>query len=579
MTARIWKTFRKLHLMLYVLFVMMTGMGSITADLFEKYSLIDVKLIQTEWKKSMDAKAGGKTYVPPRDIQDRMFKPLGPPRKTTYVYKKGSGWQEDDTQITLGRRGSGIENHYFWLLLIWLWPLYRFYFSSKKHNIARIEKRIINLPLFILTLVWIIAVSRYFFNVTAYASQYGDPDLRIKLVFAVSSLVFGTFASYLNLELTQLYIKRFIARPFFLKNNPHGIKRGISISLTMKHAMMMFSLAMFPLLLCLYVPVFFNSDIIAGFRGSASPEILFFQHHHILIPCLIIAVIAGIMFIFQLTSIALFRLNVQKPINALVGRMKSVAAGDFGCKTSVLYSDEIGKLKGHFNMMLDGLIEREKIKDTFGKYVSIEIAEKILKTGKVNLAGEEIRATVLFSDIRNFTPLSEKLTPSELIRFLNVYFSHITKPIMENRGVINKFMGDAVMAIFSPVFGVKDHSTAGLRAAIGMKSALRDFNSLKAHPSVGFGVGLHTGDLIAGNVGTENRLEYTVLGDTVNVAARIESQTKSVKTEILISSIVMQEINSSDFPGVRFIECAPVLMKGKSHPMSLFRVEDEETAA
>ena len=298
-----------------------------------------------------------------------------------------------------------------------------------------------------------------------------------------------------------------------------------------------------------------------------------FEEMRALLPIIIVGCLVGMILVLQLISILLYRFNVQKPVSALVRRMKTVAAGDFDCKTSVLYADELGQLKGHFNMMLDGLVERDKIKDTFGRYVSMEIAEKIMKSGKVNLAGEEIQATLLFSDIRGFTPLSEKLPPVELIRFLNEYFTYITKPIAENRGVINKFIGDAVMAIFSPVFGVENHQAAALKAALGMKEALKDFNAQGRHPEVFFGVGLHSGGLVAGNVGTEARLEYTVLGDTVNVASRIESQTKAAASPILASEILINSLDKTTFPDVNFIECEPVLMKGKSKPMVLYKVE------
>ena len=339
---------------------------------------------------------------------------------------------------------------------------------------------------------------------------------------------------------------------------------------------MMFSLAMVPLLLCIYVPVFSNLDVfgsLADRSGSAWTSAFLYEHARVLLPILITGVMAVLILGFQALSILLYRLNIQTPVSALVRRMKAVAAGDFNCKTSVFYADELGQLKGHFNMMLDGLVERDHIKDTFGRYVSLEIAEKIMKSGKVNLAGEEIQATVLFSDIRGFTPLSETLPPVELIRFLNEYFTYITRPITENKGVINKFMGDAVMAIFSPVFGVEDHQEAAARAALGMREALREFNARQRYPEVFFGVGVHSGGLVAGNVGTAERLEYTVLGDTVNVASRIESQTKTAATQILLSEATVQGINIKNFPGIVFTGCAPVLMKGKSKPMVLYKAE------
>jgi len=445
---------------------------------------------------------------------------------------------------------------------------------------VRIESRIINLPIVIFVLGWLMALQLYFVKVASYCAHYGPAPVRIKVVFCVSSLLFAAFVSYLNLELTGLYIRRHVARPFFLKNNPYGLKNGFAVSLTLRYALMVFSLAMVPLVLGLYIPVFANLDLLLKLKDAQNTGwdwLYSYDNVRTLVTIFLLACLAVMMLVFQAVSIFLYRFNVQAPVSALVRRMKAVAAGDFSCKTSVLYTDELGQLKGHFNMMLDGLVERDHIKDTFGRYVSLEIAEKIMKSGKVNLAGEEIQATVLFSDIRGFTPLSETLPPVELIRFLNEYFTYITKPIAENKGVINKFMGDAVMAIFSPVFGVQNHQAAALRAALGMREALKAFNAQGKYPEVFFGVGMHSGALVAGNVGTAERLEYTVLGDTVNVASRIESQTKDAATQILASEALVQGVDKRMFPGFTFIECAPVLMKGKSKPMVLYKVEPAES--
>ena len=569
--SKLWGKFGRLHLGLYFLFSLMVSFGGITAFFFEKYSLLDTGLVKTEWQSSVDAGAKRESYIPSQTTRDKFFKSLNLNKRVEKRWVRGELREE----IRYESPGAGLQ-FYFLLLVVWLWPLYRHYFSRKPQDLARIEGRIINLPLAIFVLGWVIAAQRYFSSAAGYAEQFGAAPDRVKLVFAVSALLFGAFVSYLNLELTGLYIRRFMAKPFFAANNPYGLKRGFAVSLTLRYALMIFSLGMVPLLLGLYVPIYSNLDVFwkifsSGEEGKALA--LLAEHIRMLVPIAIVGVLTVLILIFQAVSIWLYRLNVQAPVSALVERMKAVAAGDFSCKTSVLYADEFGQLKGHFNMMLDGLLERDHIKDTFGRYVSMEIAEKIMKSGKVNLAGEEIHATVLFSDIRGFTPLSEKLPPVELIRFLNEYFTHIGKPIADNKGVINKFMGDAVMAIFSPVFGVENHQEAALKAAIGMRQALREFNALKRYPEVGFGVGLHSGGLVAGNVGTAERMEYTVLGDTVNVASRIESQTKDISTQILISEAVVQGVDKKAFPGFDFVEGAPVLMKGKSKPMVLYRVE------
>lgn len=561
----------RLHLGLYFLFILMVGFGSVTSDFLESYSMVDMELLKTEWTRVSESYGRGEKVEVAASDWTRVFRPLPSRERTKVIFKGGKFEKQEFTAET-----ESVGGLYALFLIPWLWPLYRHYFGKKKPPQEVVERRIINLPLVLFALSWIEAIHRYFLSVSGYEMLYGAVPDKLKLVFVISSILKGVFVSYLNLEITGAYIRRFIARPFFCETDPHGLKHGFSVNLTMRYAMMMFSLATVPLLLCIYIVAYGGLDLFIpvykALKAGTQP-LVDYSHGRVLVPLVFMSVMTGLILLIQALSLLFYRWNVQVPISALVRRMKAVAAGDFDCKTSVFYTDELGQLKGHFNMMLDGLVERDHIKDTFGRYVSIEIAEKIMKSGKVNLAGEEIQATVLFSDIRDFTPLSEKLPPAELIKFLNEYFSHITAPIMENRGVINKFIGDAVMAIFSPVFGVEDHRSAALRSALGMRAALARFNALDKHPQISFGVGLHSGGLVAGNVGTAERLEYTVLGDTVNVASRIESQTKVAGAQILLSDAVMAGINTDEFPGVKFVKGQPVLMKGKSEPLTLYTAE------
>jgi adenylate cyclase len=249
--------------------------------------------------------------------------------------------------------------------------------------------------------------------------------------------------------------------------------------------------------------------------------------------------------IITLVGLIFLQNGFSKPILLLNEKMTHLAKGNFDVKTRIYSNDEIGSLKLHFNQMVDQLKEREQIKDIFGKYLSEEIARKLIK-GEINLGGEEVTGTVLFSDIRNFTSMSEKMTPSEVINFLNKYFSFIAEPILKNGGVINKFIGDAVMVIFSPVFGNTDYCNIAVKTAIQMKMQLKLFNeTYPEYNQVRFGIGIHTGNLVAGNVGVKERLEYTVLGDTVNIASRLESQTKILGENIILSKSVADQINLS----------------------------------
>jgi class 3 adenylate cyclase len=264
--------------------------------------------------------------------------------------------------------------------------------------------------------------------------------------------------------------------------------------------------------------------------------------------------------------------GVQVPLDGLIRRMKGVAGGDYS-KTRIYFSDEVANLKAGFNDMVDGVKEREELQDTFGKYLSIEIARELIHNKKVNLGGENMEAAVMFCDIRNFTPLSETMNASALVEFLNHYFLYITPPINENNGVINKFIGDAVMAIYTPMLGSDDYAADAVRAAAGMRQALAEFNaSDKAPGKVEFGIGIHCGKLVAGNIGTKARLEYTFIGDTVNIASRLESKTKDLDTDIIVSAAAMERAKGSLGGGIRFEPLGKVALKGKSETQEIYKV-------
>jgi adenylate cyclase len=264
--------------------------------------------------------------------------------------------------------------------------------------------------------------------------------------------------------------------------------------------------------------------------------------------------------------------GIQLPLNGLIDKMRRVAGGEF-VKTRIYFSDEVANLKAGFNDMVDGLKEREELQDTFGKYLSIEIARELINNKKVNLGGEDMEAAVMFCDIRNFTPLSETMSASSLVEFLNNYFHYITPPIKEHNGVINKFIGDAVMAIYTPMLGSADYAADAVRAAAAMRRALAEYNaSGKAPGKVEFGIGIHCGKLVAGNIGTAARLEYTFIGDTVNVASRLESKTKDFKTDIIVSEAAMEKARGSLGGAIIFEPLGKTALKGKAETMELYKV-------
>ncbi|MFP4362350.1 MAG: adenylate/guanylate cyclase domain-containing protein [Spirochaetia bacterium] len=221
------------------------------------------------------------------------------------------------------------------------------------------------------------------------------------------------------------------------------------------------------------------------------------------------------------------------PVKKLTGAIQSVEEGRIDAKTPVISSNEIGTLEANFNAMTEGLSEREKIRDTFGKYVTPSIAREIMQTQGTSL-GQERTVTFLFTDIANYTSISEKLTPTEVVEFLNKYFTEIVRIITNHKGVVNKFIGDAVFAMFNVPASDPDHGLHAVQAGIAIRALSSEAVSLNG-TAIQTRIGINTGRAVVGNIGSEDRLEYTAIGDAVNVAQRLEAYNKQVGTNLLIS--------------------------------------------
>jgi len=186
---------------------------------------------------------------------------------------------------------------------------------------------------------------------------------------------------------------------------------------------------------------------------------------------------------------------------------------------------------------------RAHLQKAIGPYVSTSVVEKILESSKLpDLGGETLNVTVLFSDIRSFTTISEKLAPYEVVEMLNEYFSRACEPILTHGGMVDKFIGDAVMAVFGAPAPLPEQERKALKAALAMLKQARDFRKWLAErfpdrglPEFRIGIGLHTGEAVIGNIGSEKRMGYTAIGDTVNIASRLESMCKKLGWEIVVS--------------------------------------------
>jgi adenylate cyclase len=215
---------------------------------------------------------------------------------------------------------------------------------------------------------------------------------------------------------------------------------------------------------------------------------------------------------------------------------------------------------------------KEKIKQAMGKYISQDVMKNVVKNiDELGLGGKRAIVTVLFSDIRGFTSLSEKMTAEEVSKILNEYFSQMEPIITKYNGVINKFIGDAVMAIFGEPIQDINHPKNAVKCAYEMLKKveyLREKWLSEGKPKIEIGVGINTGEAFIGNIGTETRMEYTVIGDTVNLASRIEGYNKVYKTNLLVSSSTYNYI--SDIADV--IKIKEVQIRGKSKKMDIYEV-------
>ncbi|MBN2618598.1 MAG: adenylate/guanylate cyclase domain-containing protein [Spirochaetales bacterium] len=291
---------------------------------------------------------------------------------------------------------------------------------------------------------------------------------------------------------------------------------------------------------------------------------------------LFLGIVPGLFFslIYIIKIVSWSNTSILKPINELLFAMKKVAKGNLDSYTVVRSREETGELAYGFNQMLDGLKDRDRIKSLFGQYLSAEISEEILK-GNVDLDGSMYQATILFADIRGFTSLSETITPHQTISFLNEYYNVMIDVIHQHGGIIDKFLGDGVLVLFGVPIASIDHADRAVSAAFKMREKLEEFNSKRESEglfTIKIGIGIHTGEVIAGNVGNSNKLEYTVIGDTVNVASRIESLTKQFETELLIGETVYNNLSLNSTVKKRFEKLDGVTLRGKRVKVNLLKL-------
>ncbi len=280
--------------------------------------------------------------------------------------------------------------------------------------------------------------------------------------------------------------------------------------------------------------------------------------------------ILGIVLVIAIVIVYFFSKSISQPIKELAIATERVEEEDYSVRVKPKSRDEIGLLAYSFNKMVKGLEERERMKDAFGRFVNKEVAEKALK-GEIKLGGEKKECAVFFSDLRGFTAMSEKMKPEEVVEYLNRYFTLMVDCVEKTHGIVDKFIGDAVMATWGAVTHYGNDAENAVNGALLMRKALIEFNKYNIehnHPVAKFGCGINYGEVISGQIGSEKRLEFTVIGDAVNLASRIEALNKPFATDILISQDLYEKVK--DIFDV--VKMPAIKVKGKSEPQTIYCV-------
>ena len=269
------------------------------------------------------------------------------------------------------------------------------------------------------------------------------------------------------------------------------------------------------------------------------------RQEHLLSRAILLVTVAAVGLVGLATLLLLlFARSVALPLVRLSQLAAKVGAGDLTVRCDVGGRDEVGALARRLNDMVDGLRERQLIREALGRYVGPSVSEVIL-AGQIELGGEEREVTLLFSDVRGFTAMAESMKPPEVVRVLNAYFEQMVESVFQHHGMLDKFIGDGLMAVFGAPRDVADHALCAVRCALDMRQRLIAVNATLREAGLSelnIGIGLHTGTVVVGNIGSTKRTEYTAIGDNVNLAARLESQTKEQGVDILMSEATFRTI-------------------------------------
>jgi adenylate cyclase len=418
---------------------------------------------------------------------------------------------------------------------------------------VRVHQRLLNEPFFLIALdlaIWITAAVLYSFILWAYGATR-PVILSTFFLSLYTGIITVTIAFFVFEHVLQ---KRVV--PYFFPNGGlYMTPKTIRIRIRTRIIALLFACNLVPFFTILHTLV----DTLFTDRDAASSlEVL----RSTLFANSLIFMGVGIWLAFLVSS------NLTRPLQEIIRVLRGVRHGDFDKKVRVTTNDEIGYTGDVINEMNAGLKEREFIKETFGKYVAQEVRDEVL-SGRIPLDGEMKEVTILFADLRDFTPMTESHDPKFVVKIMNSYFKEMADAIKREGGLVLQFLGDEIYAVFGAPIYRTDHPERAFRAGLAMNQRLVKLNegfSKQGWPALRHGIGIHTGEAIAANIGSPDRLSYLLVGDTVNLASRLQGLTKELETEVIISQATRSRLKAD----VLLKALPPAKVRGKTEPVEIY---------
>jgi adenylate cyclase len=451
----------------------------------------------------------------------------------------------------------------FGLVLLYERPIRRYAqnrFASQavpgEHQTAKARQRLLNEPFFMISLnfgTWMVAALVY---CTAFWLQgAGKQVIHQSLSLALFTGLITTTVAFFVLEFV---LQKRIAPHFFPNGGLYQTPGTLRIRISTRMTAFLFACNLVPFITMLSAA--YGIDM----QGSNPSEALRQLQSEVVINAVLFIAVG-------LWVTILVSANLRRPLEEIIRVLGRVKKGDFDQRVRVTTNDEIGYTGDVINEMTEGLKERDFIKETFGRYVSEEIRDEIL-SGRVPLDGETREVTVLFADLRNFTPMVESTPPKEVVRIINGYFKEMEDAINRNNGLVLQYIGDEIEAVFGAPIYQDDHPESAVKAALEMQRRLRSVNlelAESGHPPLSHGIGIHTGEVVAANIGSPDRLSYALVGDTVNLASRLQGLNKEFGTDIILSATTGERLEN----GYPLKKLPDQKVKGIRRDVAIYTVE------